>query len=232
MEVAMNLLQITTKLELNMLVPHADARTISDFAIKNRCPAIVISPEFAPMMLTDRSAKNGQYKLIAAIDFPEGRNFCYDKFNQLDVMSLEVEGMDIILTKGRTDVESKNEAKSLQQFLKGSINPILDTRYVLGCYCNPWEDVEKFLNAAKEYPPDAIRIDQHLDLPNIGLKHHLQTIAKLRKFTPKPLKISGNLDLQTIEKLLAADKNLRFDVSISQAIGILNQAKQREEVKR
>jgi hypothetical protein len=92
--------------------------------------------------------------------------------------------------------------------------------------------VEKFLKAAEKYPPDAIRIDQHLELPNIGLKHHLQTIAKLRKLTPKPLKISGNLDLQTIEKLLAADKNLRFDVSISQAVNIVNQAKQREEVKK
>ena len=227
----MDLSQITTKLELNMLMPQVDARAVSDFAIKNRCPAIVIAPEFAPMMLTDRSAKNGQYKLVAAIDFPDGKNFCYDKFNTVDMMSLEVEGMDILMTRGRTEIESRNEAKALQEFLRGTVNPLLDIRYVIGCYCNPWENVEKFLSAAVAHPPDAIRIDQHLELPRIGLKHHIQTIAKLRKHTPKTLKISGNLNLEIIEKLMDVDKNLRFDVTISQAIAIINQAKQRAEAK-
>jgi len=221
-------LQITTKLELNMLTPQVDAMAVSNFAIKHRCPAIVIAPEFAPMMLTDRSAKNGQYKLVAAIDFPDGRNFCYDKFNTLDVMSLEVEAMDIMLTKGKTEIESKNETKAMVEFLRGSVNPLLDIRYVLGCYCNPWEDVEKFLKAAQSYPPNAIRIDQHLELPNVDVEKHLETIAKLRQHTPKPIKVSGNLDLRTIKKLLDVDKNLRFDVSMSQAVSIVKQSQNTE----
>jgi len=224
----MDLLPITSKLEINMLTPHADFRVVSDFAIKHRCAAIVIAPEFAPMMLVDRSAKNGQYKLIAAIDFPDGKNFCYDKFKTLNVLSLEVDGMDILLTKNRTEVESKNEAKSLIEFLRGSINPTLNIRYVLGCYCNKWDDIEKFLGAAKAHPPDAIRIDQHLELPNITVENHIQTLTKLRKKTPKTVKISGNLDLDAIEKLVSIDKNLRFDVSANQAIAIVNQAKQRK----
>lgn len=214
-----------------MLTPHTDVRAVSDFAIRHRCPAIVIAPEFAPMMLTDRSAKNGQYKLIAAIDFPNGKNFCYDKFKTLDIMSLEVDGMDILLTKGRTEVESKNEAKALGEFLRGSINPTLDIRYVLGCYCNQWSDVEKFLKAAKVHTPNAIRIDQHLELPNIEFKNHKRAISKIRQFTSRPLKISGNIDLTTIERLIDVDRNLRFDVSISQAIAIINQTKQRAEAK-
>jgi hypothetical protein len=215
-------------MEINMLEPQADFRVISDFAIKNRCAAIVISPEFAPMMLSDRSAKNGQYKIIAAIDFPDGKRFCYDKFNTLNVLSLEVDGMDILFTRNKTEVESRNEAKTLNEFLRGSINPNLDIRYVLGCYCNKWDNVVKFLNALKAHPPQAVRIDQHLDLPNINADSHLQMVSKLREHTPKTLKISGNLDLSAVEKILAVDKNVRFDVSIAQAIAITKQVKQKE----
>jgi hypothetical protein len=211
-----------------MLEPSADFRAVSDFAIKNRCPAVVVAPEFAPMMLVDKSAKGGQFRLIAAIDFPEGKNFCLDKFKTLDIMSLEVDGMDILMTKGRTEIEASNEAKTLVEFIRGSVNPVSDIRFTLGYYTKEWPEVENLLKAAKANPPDAIRVDQHLLLPNVNAKTHTQSIKRLRTLTPKPLKISGNIDLPMMEHLLRIDQKLKFDVSIQQAMHIVNQIKQRE----
>ena len=218
----MDLLPITTKLELNILKPYADVNVLSRFAIKHRCHAIVAMPEFIPVLLADRAAKNGQYKIIAAVDFPDGKNFCYDKFKTFDAMTLEVDGMDIVLTKNKTEVDVKNEAKALIEFLHNTINPLMDIRFVIGYYCNVWKDVDIFLKAIHVHPPNAIRIDQHVELPKLGYQAHKLAIKKLRKYTPKLLKISGNLNLQIIRRLLELDKNLRFDVTMQQATRIVN----------
>jgi len=223
--------QITSRLEINALTPNTDFRAVSTFAIQNRCPAIVIAPEFAPIMLTDRSVKNGQFHLIAAIDFPDGKNFCLDKFKHLDVMSLAVDGMDILFTGKKTEIESSNEAKTLIQFIRTSINPMSSIRFALGCYTKEWSAIESLLKATDRHPPDMIRIDQHLELPNVDLEKHTQTIKKLRALTPKPLKISGNIDLAMIEQLLKVDQKLKFDVSLQQAKHIVNQLKQRVATK-
>jgi len=224
----MEQLQITRSFEINVLAPDTDFRAVSNFAIKNRVPAVVIAPEFAPMVLTDRSAKGGQYQIIAAIDFPDGKNFCLDKFNSLNVMSLEVDGMDILLTRGKTEIEARNEVKALREFLQGSVNPTMDIRYVYGYYTREWPEIENLLKATEAHPPHAIRIDQHLELPNVGLERHIEAVNKLKTKTPKPLKVSGNVDLATIEAMLKIDSRLKFDVTIKQATSILNQLQQRK----
>jgi hypothetical protein len=225
----MESLQITRSLEINMLTPDTDFRAISNFAIKHRVPALVIAPEFAPMVLTDRSAKSGQYQIIAAIDFPDGKNFCLDKFNTLDVMSLEVDGMDILLTRGKTEIEARNEVKALTEFLKGSVNPTLNIRYVYGYYTREWPEIENLLKATEAHPPHAIRLDQHLELPNVDLERHVGAVKKLKEKTPKPIKVSGNVDLATIEGLLKIDNRIKFDVTIKQATSILTQLQQRNQ---
>jgi hypothetical protein len=219
---------IMTRLEINVLTPDIDIAAVSTFAIKHRCPAIVITPEFAPAVLTDRAAKNGQYNIINAVDFPDGKSFCFDKFRDLqDVMTLEVDGMDILLTSNKTHVETKNEVKSLVEFLRQAVNPTWDLRYVLGYFTRSTEEIDNMLDAAKVYAPSLIRIDQHLEIPNVGVEQHIKAIKNLRPKTPKHMKVSGNVDLTTIEELLKIDTRLRFDVTMKQALHIANQIAQR-----
>jgi len=219
----MDLIQVTRRFEINVLTPDTDFRTVSTFAIKHRVPAVVIAPEFAPMVLTDRSAKNGQYQVIAAIDFPDGKNFCLAKFNTMNVMSLEVDGMDLLLTRGKTEIESRNEAKAIREFLRGSVNPTLDIRYVYGYYTRKWPEVENLIKATEAYPPNSIRLDQHLELPNIDVDDHVEAVKKIKEHTPKPIKVSGNVDLETIERLVEIDNRIKFDVTIKQAMSIIKQ---------
>ncbi len=186
---------ITGKLEINMVTPGIDPAATSNFALKYRCPAIVMNPEFVPAMLVDRSAKNGQYKIVAAIDFPNGKNFALDKLKHIDPMALGVDGMDILLSQHRTEIDIMNELKTLTEFIRGSINPAISIRVVLKSYNSDWEGIQRCFQAIKRYGPDMVRIDQHLELPKIGLKEHTDCVKKLRQAIsciPVPCGITGH----------------------------------------
>ena len=218
---------ITGKLEINMISPEIDPAATSNFALKHRCPAIVMNPEFVPAMLVDRSAKSGQYKIIAAIDFPNGKNFALDKLKHIDPMGLEVDGMDILISQHRTEIDIMNELKTLTEFIRGSINPAMSIRVVLKSYSSKWEEIQHCFEAIKKYGPNMVRIDQHLELPKIGLAEHVDCIEKLRQAVSKPLKISANVDLETIETLSKLEKNIKFDVTPKQAHSIINELNKR-----
>ena len=220
--------QITSKLEINVLSPDVNYRLVSDFAIQHRCRSIVLTPEFIPMALSDRSAKNGKFNIVAAVDFPFGKNFALDKFKNVEPAALGVEGMDILLTPGRTQVETANEMKAMVDFIKGAVNPTVVIRYVVGCYSNAWDDVERALDASKSLPCEIVRVDQNLNPPQVGIDKHLETMNRLKNLTPKVLKLSGNIDLDVIEEALKIDNRTIFDVDISQAVKIVGQIKDRE----
>lgn len=219
---------ITSRLEVNIPSLNSDFRAATEFLIKHRCQAIVVLPELVPAMLTTRSVRGGQFKIIASIDFPDGKNFCLDKLKTINTASLNVDGMDILLTRGRTQIDSRNEVKTLMEFLRGTINPLIDIRLVVRCYNASQIEINNFLDAANAHPPSMIRIDQHLDLPHIDVEKHIKTLAMIKEKCGKPPKISGNVDLNTIEKITQIDKRAVFDVSIQQATRIVNQIKQKD----
>jgi hypothetical protein len=145
-------------------------------------------------------------------------------------MSLEADGMDILLTHGRSEVETRNEMKTLVEFIRGSINPVMEIRWVIRAHNRPWEEIQTCLKAMEGYPPNMVRIDQHLELPNVDTKTQVQMVAKIKDLTAKPLKISGNVDLGMIKHFqkTSGDRTPRFDVNPKQAINILNELKRSE----
>jgi len=219
---------ITGKMEINMITPEIDPAATSNFAMKYRCPAIVMKPEFVPAMIVDRSAKSGQYKIISAIDFPNGKNFALDKLKNIDPMGLEVDGMDILLSQ-RAEIDVMNELKTLKELIRQTINPAMSIRVVLRCHSSEWSNVKNCFEAIKKHAPDMIRVDPHLELPKVGLEEHIECYRKLREVIAKPVKISGNVDLKTIEEISKIDKNARFDVNPKQAYNIVNELNKREE---
>jgi hypothetical protein len=210
---------ITSHLEINMLKPDVDHNAVTNFAVKYRCPAVVIAPEFTPMMLTDRSTKGGQFKLIAAIDFPDGKNFATDKLKTINPMTLRVEGIDILLTSKKTQIETSNEVKAIGELMR-RVNPLIELRYVFGYYTRTKEEIDNFTKSCDKYPPHMIRIDQHLVIPNVGAKEHAIAIERIRSMTARPLKVSGNIDATMIDELLKIDNRLVFDVTLQQALHI------------
>lgn len=219
------MLKVTTKLEINVLNPAVDYNAVSMFVGQHKCNAIVLDHQLVPAAIVDRSAKNGRWKIVAAIDFPLGNNFSIDKLKNLDASIFNADGMDIVLTPGRTEVETYNELKALNDFVKRSVNPLIDIRYVINYYTGKWDDTERFLSVARNIPCDIVRIDVDLHPLHVKPSIHLDTVEKLKRATPKILKIGGNVDLETIKVVQSLDHRSLFDVDINQAKTIVNQLK-------
>jgi hypothetical protein len=217
--------QITSKLELNLMQSGTNPQYATDFAIKNRVPAIVAPPGFIGPLNVQRSIKAGQFKIICTLDFQKGNAFAMDKFRDIDNDFRMADGFEILLCRDRTEIETRNEMKVLYEFLR-QIDPGLEIRWCLGMYSRPEAQAIAALKVMKGWPPSYVRTDQHLIIPNVNAERHMAAAKVIRgNENPYPIKVSGNIDLGTIEAIMAGDSNIkRFDVSIDQAVAIVKAA--------
>lgn len=215
--------QVTGKLELNLFNVNANIQTISDLVLKNRIPAIVTDPSYLPMLLVNRAAMGGKYKLIASIDFLKGKAFAIDKLKRAGDFS-GADGCEILLSPDRSEIELRNELKSIHEFLKLQ-NKLFEIRWCLGCYNRPFQNTLDILGGMKSYPPSYVRLDQHLELPNLDKDKHLAMIESVREHVPFNIKVSGNVNLELIKALSDVKGVARFDVNPKQLQEILIQLK-------
>ncbi len=211
---------ITSKLEINLMSGKDDPAFVANFAQKHRCPTIVTRPEYVAPLMAHRAAHHGQYLIVTAIDFPTGKSFAMDKFRSLSDDFLAGDGFEILLTDNKTQIESQNEIKALYEFLK-RMNQISEIRFVLGAYTRSREQLMSYISGMKKYPPRWIRLDQHLILPNIAIGHHSGMVEMVKTHLPYPIKVSGNVDLETIKTF--DGQKVRFDVTVAQAAKILKE---------
>lgn len=212
----MDIYGLTTRFELN-LTPSVNPITAANWAQKHRCPVIVTPPEHVAPLMVNRATKNAQYQIIVTLDFPSGKSYAMDKLRNASGDFSACDGCDILLSGGKSQVETKNEIKALYEFLK-TIG-MHEIRYVLGAYTRSRESIIDMLKGMKLYPGRWIRLDQHLTLPNITIEHHKGMIGLIKEHIATPLKISGNVDLDVVKEFSGTKH--RFDVSLDQATSIV-----------
>lgn len=211
--------QITGKLEVNLLDSKTNPVFVSEFLIKNRIPAVVVSPEYVTQLVLHRASRRGQYKIICALDFPKGGKFALDKIYHANPDLASADGFEILLTRARTGIESKNEMKALFGFLRMN-NSLAEIRWCLGALTRSDEDTVSILKNMGGFPPSFVRIDSHLETPRATIEKHQSLIELFREHVPYPIKVSGNVDLETIQTLKGVK---RFDVSIEQAEALVRE---------
>ena len=213
---------ITTKFELNLQkATPAEASMASTYAVKNRVPAVVVSPELFLMSVNETAMKRAQYKIIVAVDFEHlGKNYALDKIRDLPEEIIDADGFDILLTPKVTMIETNNEMKSLTTFLKQR-NPLAEIRWVVGFQTWESETLESVLSKAKDNPASYIRTDPNCHTP-IDIEKHHEYVDIIKGFVATPIKLSGNIDWKTLNSL--KDKVGRFDVTVSQARSIITTA--------
>lgn len=211
--------QVTAKLEVNLLNSKTNPEYVSDFLIKNRIPAVVTSPEYVTQMVLSRAARRGQYKIICALDFPLGAKFALDKIFHAHPDMASADGYEILLTRNRRGIESKNEMKALYEFLKMN-NSFAEIRWCLGALTRNEEDVLSILKNMSGFPPSFVRTDSHLVSPRVSIELHKKHVDLVSAQVPYPIKVSGNVDLETINALKGVK---RFDVSIEQAEALIKE---------
>jgi hypothetical protein len=207
--------QYTTKLEVNIrrgkMAP-TDMHNLSTFLIKSKIPAIVIDPEFIDPMMVERSKFNGQYKIIVAVDFDNGRRYGMEKLKYLPKNTFQTNGIEILLTPGRNDKESLNELKVISEWGK-MFNPLLEIRWVFGFRTRARDLIANFMPYLKNVPGTFLRTDPNCEIPKISVEEHESDVAYLKEHSSTPIKISGNVTLE----IMNAIKVARYDVTIGQA---------------
>lgn len=214
--------QLTSKLELNLFNEKTSPEFVCDFAIKHRIPVIVASPQFVPQLLTRRMIRSGQFKIVAAIDFPKGGHFAMSKIHHSHVDFAAADGFEILLSKGRSQIESRNEMKSIYEFIKMN-NALLEVRWCLSGFSVDDEELVGVLKGMKGFPPSYVRLDSNLVSPQITLEKHGELVEKVTSQVPFPVKVSGNVDLETLLSLKDAKNVRRFDVNIGQAESLVRE---------
>lgn len=209
---------ITTRFEINVLDKTVNPADASTFAIKHNCPTIVTTPDLVAPFIVDRSAKRGLYKIIVAVDYPTGANFALQKLRGLSADAMAADGFDIVRSNGRTPIDVRNEVKAVNEFIK-QVNPVAEIRWVLRAFDSP-NFTEGYLKSIVEFPCHFVRNDQLLARKGVNVDDHKKIVDTIRKFVSTPIKLSCNID-HNIVKTFMADKNIRFDVSLNQALAIL-----------
>lgn len=209
---------VTTRLELNVLDKSSHPSDVSTFAIKNSCPAIVTIPELVAPFIVDRATKQGRYKIIVAVDYPTGANFALQKLRGLSADAMAADGFDIVRSNSRTAVEVRNEVKAVTEFIK-QVNPLAEIRWTLRAFDNP-NRTEDYLKSIVEFPCNFIRVDQMLTRKGIDEVDHKKAFELIRKYLVTPIKLSCNIDSKIINSFIS-DRNVRFDVTLNQALTIM-----------
>lgn len=211
---------ITGRLELNALDYKTQLPKIGELAAQYRCPAIVAHPQFVPGLVAGRTGKTAFYKIIAAVDFPEGRNFAMQKIRDLSQDAYSADGFEILCSVNKSASEIYNEVKSVTEFLR-NMNQIAEIRWVIP-YNAPADKINDYYNAFKKPQVNQIRLSQHLSTPLVNAGLFKGQLEHLRLALSNPVKLGGNITREVVDAFLA-DKSVRFDVSYQQAISLLQE---------
>lgn len=117
----------TIKIEMNFMGPSPRVRdliAVDTMAHKMQLPAVVTDARFYEQLMMVKLQRQSKYQVILLLD-KEGTTFGLNKM--YSVPSLQaLDGIDVVLSRGRNAIELKNEINSIQQFLKmGRIKPSL-----------------------------------------------------------------------------------------------------------
>lgn len=216
--------QITSKLEINLLDAKTTPQIVSNFAIKYKVPAIVASPEYIAPLIAYRATMGGGYKIICALDFPKGMNYAMDKLFRANPDFVGADGFEILLSDDKSEVESKNELKAIHSYLKAN-RPTSEIRWCLRMHTADVERTKGILKNMKTFPPSFVRVDPHLETPKATSESMTEQAALIQEFVPYPIKLSGNIDFNTLQKLEKTRGVKRFDVTMQQAEFIINALK-------
>jgi len=222
-----------TKLEIE--VSSYDKQEFIDvgtFAFKNICPAIVVPAEAVQAAIVDRSMRNGQYLVIAAVDFMN-RNYALDKWRPYTDDIFGADGFEITIG-GRNEVQCANEIRTIMDYVKG-YNSIAEIRFVLNSSMS-----EATIKAcAKEFiqrKPSFVRTDVNLVVERKAedLSHVISTMSPIVAVPFKACGISAQDPAGQHKKaveLLSIRGVQRIGVTLKQARAIQKAATMEIEVK-
>lgn len=218
---------VSTKLEIDVMQVN-ELLEASELMVKHHLPAMVIHPGLAPDAFAARMRVRGRYKIIIPIDWPKGENFGNIKFRGISKQALEADGFEIMVTPGKSKMDTQNEIKTLTEFVRNFLGEYVEIRFVLGNTVKTEEELDIVCNALIGIRnPAMLRSDTVLKVQQnvISSESHHAFINKLRGFgLQTPVKISGNMN--NLKSIASAPQAYRYAVNVAQAKNIIREISQ------
>jgi len=211
------------KLELDVMQAN-ELIEAANLAAKYKFPAIVVHPAITSEAMMARGRAGGQYKIITPVDCPKGEVFGMTKFRGLSTDALDADGFEIMLTAGKTVTDTRNEAKSLTDFIKQHLTELTEVRFVFGVFSRTEEDIATLCEALLDVRmPAMIRTDHQLKLQisKANADTHNQVIDKILEKVKVPIKLSANIN--SVRTITSCDRASRFAVNVLQAKAIIKE---------
>ena len=194
-----------------------------DLAFKYNLPAIVVHPGLSSDAIIAKSRAGGKFKIISPIDWPKGETFGTVKLRGLSIDTLETDGFEFLLTPNKLELETRNEAMALTDFVRRHISPITEVRFVLGTSTRLEENINTMCRGLLTVrTPSMIRTDTQLKLQvsKANTEEHNRQIDNIRNIIKTPIKVSGNItNLKAITSINAD----RYGVNLLQAKTIIKE---------
>lgn len=217
---------IFNRLELDVMQAN-ELKDSVELAFKYKFPAIVVHPGLASDALRARGAVRGQFKIITPVDWPKGENFGNVKFRGLSMDAIEADGFEIMLTGGKTEGDTRNEAKALTEFVKKQISEQTEVRFVLGAYMRDEENLASLCRGLLHVrTPAVVRLDTQLKLQvsKANTDEHNRLVALVRSIVQVPVKVVGNI--AGVRSVTGCPDAARYGVNLLQARTIIKEFQQ------
>jgi 4-hydroxy-3-methylbut-2-en-1-yl diphosphate synthase IspG/GcpE len=211
----------TIRLEIDVMQAN-ELQTAIDLACKHQMPAMVIHQQLVSEAVMMRIRRKGRFKIIVPIDWPKGENFSMLKMRGLTKQALAAEGFEILLTGGKSEAETHNEAVALSEFVSQNISSASEVRFVLGAQMRTEDETLKMCRGLVGVrQPTYIRVDHHLKVQVTKGSHEAQAAlaARIKEVIGFPLKACGNYT--TAKSVASCPWASRVAVSLTQAQQII-----------
>lgn len=215
------MIDVTTKLEIDVMSAN-ELQTSVDLACKHHMPSLVVHPQLVSEAVLMRIKRKGRFKIIVPVDWPKGDNFSMLKMRGMTKQNLAADGFEILLTGGKTEAESHNEAAALTDFISKNLTDQSEVRFVLGAQMRPEEETIRMCRGLIGIrPPTYVRIDHHLKVQVTKGSAEAQNAlaSRIKETIGFPLKACGNY--ATAKSVASCTWAPRIAVGLTQAQQII-----------
>lgn len=216
---------VINKLEIDVMQIN-EILEATEIALKYKLPALVVHPGLSSEAIIARDRAGGKFNIITPIDWPKGEIFGMNKMRGLYTDNLEADGFEILLTPDKLELETRNEAKLLTDFIKQRIAEDKEVRFVLGTATRSELNILTMCKGLLTVrTPAYIRTDTNLktQVNKANTEEHNRLIELVRTVIRVPMKISGNLN--NLKAVISVPAAARYGVSVTQAKTIIKEFK-------
>ncbi len=214
-------MRLGPKLELSLL--NRD-NSLNDFARLTKlvwqynCPAMVVNPLLVAGAIIDRSTKSGplpsiRYKVVAAVDFPDGGQYAIDKFKNCPRDFMSADGFEIMLSNG-SKAHIHNEMKAIYEWVR-AMNPLAEIRWVIPDKAQD-EAITAIAQGAARFQPNFLKFSHKTE------EATTHKLALIKKHYKGLIKLGGDVNFKAMN--VFHTKIDRFDVLPAQLDQIIKES--------